>query len=427
MKPRRHGRSASVRPVAWVGLLMLAACYDSLNFDSLKCRPGVERNCPEGFECRISGAAEKGRCCPIGDLACGVADAALDAPTSDQSRMDVSMVSDSDSADSQADADPGNPADAGLDVPVTGEGGAGGTGGHKAETGVGGAGGQGSFDASTDAPLGAGGASSTGGVSATGGRVGTGGVTGTGGLAATGGIIGTGGAGTGGVNGTGGTPGSGGTGTGGASGTGGSTGCAHGQVAANEVLWIGDNWLQMPNGSTAVPTVVRDLARGAETIGPTEAYADRSISGQGIASIVFEYTKAPQGFKVLLMDGGCVDLQHGTQLDGGTDIAVETVSGKFQELLVRAAAVGSMQHIVFVLIPEAPGVPGIGPGLTALRPLLQQSCATSQVPCHFIDLQPLFAGRMSSLLSDLVNPNADGARVIGQAIWKVMQDNCIAQ
>jgi hypothetical protein len=419
MKPRRHGSFRWARPAAWAGLLMLAACYNSLDYDSLKCRPGLERNCPEGFECRISGTAEKGRCCPIGDLACGVADAASSA-------ADLGQAVDGTTTRTVLDAPTSDHPDAELDVPVTGGGGASGFGGHIADTGAGGAGGQGGVDAGTDAPLGTGGATGSGGASS-GGANGTGGVSSTGGVAATGGLVGTGGvSSSGGVATTGGAVGTGVFGTGGVNGTGGSTVCPHQQVAASEVLWIGDSWLQMPNGPSAVPAVVRDLARGSETIGPTEAYADRSMSGQGIATIVSQYTRAPQGFKVLLMDGGGLDLQRGTQTDAGTNSAIDTVNSKFQELLGKAA-VGGVQHIVFFLIPEVPGVPGIGPALTVLRPLLQQSCAASQVPCHFLDLQPLFAGRMSSLLSDLANPNADGAAIVGQAIWKLMEDDCIAQ
>lgn len=135
-----------------------------------------------------------------------------------------------------------------------------------------------------------------------------------------------------------------------------------------------------------------------------------------------------EGAKVLLMDGGTIDLIRGSPLDGGTAIAVYTVVSKFQALLAKATTGGTRQHIVFVLIPEVPGLPGTWPGLAGIRSGIQEACAASQVPCHFLDLQPIFAGHMDYYLStDRVNVSAAGAAVTGKKVWKLMQNNCIAQ
>jgi hypothetical protein len=52
---------------------------------------------------------------------------------------------------------------------------------------------------------------------------------------------------------------------------------------------------------------------------------------------------------------------------------------------------------------------------------------TQTVPCYFIDLQPLWEGHPEYTAADTINPSAEGAEVIAQSIWNVMQQNCIAQ
>ena len=47
------------------------------------------------------------------------------------------------------------------------------------------------------------------------------------------------------------------------------------------------------------------------------------------------------------------------------------------------------------------------------------------MPCHFLDLQPLWAGHPE--YSSSIQSSEAGAKVIANAIWVIMQQNCIAQ
>jgi hypothetical protein len=84
---------------------------------------------------------------------------------------------------------------------------------------------------------------------------------------------------------------------------------------------------------------------------------------------------------------------------------------------------GTVEHVIYFLPAELASIPGVA----ALRPLLQQACAGSAVPCHFLDLQPLWAGHPDYTASDGLLPSDSGGQAIAEAIWAIMQGSCIAQ
>jgi hypothetical protein len=195
--------------------------------------------------------------------------------------------------------------------------------------------------------------------------------------------------------------------------------CLRGQIKASEVTWIGDTWVTITGTQH---TRVRDLARSAGAIGPTDDYTILAAPATTMAAIATQYatqeasqTKA----KVLIMDGGTWD----TIVSGGSDASVADVVATFRQFLTQVAADGTVEHIVYYLCPELPGIPGVA----ALRPLLQQACTDSSVPCHFLDLQPLWAGHPEYTASSGIQSSEAGAKVIADAIWTIMQQSCIAQ
>jgi hypothetical protein len=128
----------------------------------------------------------------------------------------------------------------------------------------------------------------------------------------------------------------------------------------------------------------------------------------------------PTKVKVLVMDGGVWD----TILAGGSDSSVESVVNTFGQLLAQIARDGTVEQIVYLLLPELPGLPGVA----ALRPRLQQLCGQSSVPCHFRDLDPVWAGHAEYTVPGLVPvPTDAGLGVIAGEIWAVMVQYCIAQ
>ncbi len=341
-------------------------------------------------------------------------------------------------------------------------GGSGGAGGSAASGGTGGTGGTGGSAGSAasagasaggtggttggSAGVGTGGASAggTGGSSGTAGSGGTSGASGGAGTGASGGTLagasgssgtagGAGGSGggagaTGGKGGNGGGggnagamggAGSGGAASGGKGGSGGSAGgsaCSKGQVAPDEVAFIGDSWIELPGSQTRH---LYELARAAGVLPQGETYDDRSVSGSPLANIIGQY-RDNRNIKVLIMDGGGIDL-----FNGGTQAQVDAVVTRFEDFLDEVATDGNVEHIIYYLYPAIPGVPGKLSQI--MKPGMPNACAASTVPCHFVELAPLFAGKPELIGGDTIHPSEAGGNVIAEAVWKVMQDNCIAQ
>ena len=285
-----------------------------------------------------------------------------------------------------------------------------------------------------------GGKSDQGGSNATGGTPGTGGVVATGGAkassggSASGGIPATGGsksgsggapntggsiATTGGKSVTGGSPaGRGGKATGGAA-TGGSSSsaCPHVQLKGTDICTIGDSWIQITGDQV---TTLENHMKAAGVIPQGDHFDRREVSGSTLASIVGTYNNKPTNCKILVMDGGGIDL-FSTPLDPNSS-AVTAVVNAFKAFLSKVQSDGYTQHIIYSLYPVIPSTKNLnanmGPGYTA-------ACNASAVDCHLVDLEPLFQGQHFG--TDQTHADATGSKLIGDAWWKAMQDNCIAQ
>jgi hypothetical protein len=193
--------------------------------------------------------------------------------------------------------------------------------------------------------------------------------------------------------------------------------CSPKPVLASEVLWIGDTWILIPG---LQHTRVHDLAR----LGPNEDYVIMAAPAVDMAHVAQQYRtreSGPTKVKVVLMDGGTWDTIAAQAKGDPIGPAIDTAISNFQGFLSEVARDGTVEHIVYFLMPELPGIPGVA----MMRPRLQQACAGSTVPCHFLDLQPLWLGHPE--YSDGIQSSEAGARVIADAIWKIMQNNCIAQ
>jgi hypothetical protein len=197
--------------------------------------------------------------------------------------------------------------------------------------------------------------------------------------------------------------------------------CARAQVAANEVLWIGDSWVLVTGTQH---TRVRDLARASNAIGPSDDYVIGAAPAATMAAIANQYSTQEAGpikVKVVIMDGGTWD----TLVGNGSDASVSGAASAFEQFLAQVASDGTVQHVVYFLTPELPGIPGVA----ALRPLVQQACTESTVRCHFIDLTPIWSGHSDYTVTTagIPVPSEAGSEVIADAIWAVMQQHCIAQ
>jgi hypothetical protein len=192
-------------------------------------------------------------------------------------------------------------------------------------------------------------------------------------------------------------------------------------VNGNEVLWIGDSWVLITGSQR---THLRDQARDAGALGQMDDYVNAAAPATTMADIANQYAARQAGaikVKVLLMDGGTWD----TIMMGASDAVVTSVVNTFRDLLAKTASDGTVQHVVYFLVPELMGIPGVA----ALRPLLRDACAQSTpVQCHFLDLDPIWMGHSEYTTPGLIPvPTEAGGIAIADAIWAIMQAECIAQ
>jgi hypothetical protein len=195
--------------------------------------------------------------------------------------------------------------------------------------------------------------------------------------------------------------------------------CVHGQIKANEVIWIGDSWITDPGTQH---DGVRDLARGAGALGTGEDYVLLAQAAKNISQIADQYNTreaSANKVKVILMNGGGWDLIAAN----GSDAAITSVVSTFTQFLTKVANDGTVQHVIYFLYPELPTTPNVA----GLRPGVRNACAQSEVPCHFLDLQPFWVGHSEYTALNGVQASEAGAQVIADQIWAIMQANCIAQ
>ena len=201
--------------------------------------------------------------------------------------------------------------------------------------------------------------------------------------------------------------------------------CSGGQVSADEVLWIGDSWIIEPGTQR---TTVKDLAFAAGTIAANEEYPSSAAHNASMALIAQQYDTRERGtpkVKVLLVDGGTWDTLAAQMTGSSVAAAIDQALADFQQFLSKVSIDGTVEHIVYFLVPELMNIPGVA----EMRPRLKQACAESSVPCHFIDLQEVWeqGDPAAYTASNGFFPSAAGGVAIGQAIWATMQAHCIAQ
>jgi hypothetical protein len=199
-------------------------------------------------------------------------------------------------------------------------------------------------------------------------------------------------------------------------GSGGNSGCQHVQLEGSDVCTIGDSWIQLPGNQV---TTLENHMIAAGVI-PQGAHFDRrEVSGSNLSAIVKTYSDEPSNCKILVMDGGGIDLFN-TPL--GDQQAIDEVVQDFTAFLAKVKTDGYVQHIIYSLYPVIPGTPNLNANM---KPGFSAACAASAVDCHLVDLEPLFKGQ--HFATDNIHADNAGGVIIGDAWWKAMKENCIAQ
>jgi hypothetical protein len=211
----------------------------------------------------------------------------------------------------------------------------------------------------------------------------------------------------------------------------GSTGCSRGEVAANQVLWLGDTFFARNHQITAY---LEEEARTAGALASGERYRDNSrnvanslaAAGNGIAE-QYAAGVAEAPVEVVIMTGGGADILLGSCDGVIPDCPVLTAAADAARELLSTMAADGVSHVVYVFYPD-PVDTGLREKMDGLRPLIESACAESPVPCHWLDLRPTFEGRYAEyILPDGIVPSPAGAQAAAEAIWATMQQYCVAQ
>jgi hypothetical protein len=200
---------------------------------------------------------------------------------------------------------------------------------------------------------------------------------------------------------------------------------------ANEVVIVGDAFFA---SSHEVTGFLEELARQSGALDVGERYRDASqVMGNGLAypneGILDQYmganSEAPA--KVVIMNGGGADALLGScdTLDS-TCPMIQDASAALARLYDTMATDG-VEAVVFVAYPN-PQPADVRDKMDLLRPELERRCVESPVPCHLVDLRPVFEGHYDEYIQDIgLNPTTAGSEAAADAIWSVMQDSCLAQ
>jgi len=240
------------------------------------------------------------------------------------------------------------------------------------------------------------------------------------------------------------------------------TGCARGMTNANQVVVIGDSYLDPLFSATGTDIVADAQNAGALAANMTYRHYYQGgaalNSGMGPLSIPFQYemlalmdptVSNPSDINTVIMNGGASDflLADRTCLfspptfgDGGVRNAscYNTVQGAMNRLamLMQEMAQKGVKHIVYFFYPHldptgggllTTPAPSVNDTIDYAASQAQQVCET--VPhCVFVDSRPAFEGQTAQYISgDRLNPSATGAQVLADLVWQTMVDHCIAQ
>jgi lysophospholipase L1-like esterase len=219
-----------------------------------------------------------------------------------------------------------------------------------------------------------------------------------------------------------------------AGGSGGARVCEKGTTKGKDVLLIGDSFIALSHDITKDLIA---LARDDGALAASDSYRDNSVSGTqlygGISpQIPQQYVNGAKDApaKIVIMDGGGNDMLNNTCSDPPTAScqAIQSAVGAVQDLFTQMGKDG-VETVVYFFYPENQKNATQRAKIDVLRTQLQQVCYSSVSPkCYGVDLRPVFDGHFTEyVLSDGIHPTAAGSQASAEAIWGVMQDDCIAQ
>ncbi len=225
----------------------------------------------------------------------------------------------------------------------------------------------------------------------------------------------------------------------------GPTTCPKGPTKGSSLLLIGDSYIAL--NDVFVPEITR-LAKAAGALAADDKYANRSFSGTqmvgGVFAIPSQYAdeKNTDGHvKTVIMTGGGNDILVGrrecitTSAPPENKNCIDTINAATaaaKTLLAKMSSDG-VTNVIYFFYPTLPGGGAGGKKdlenktLDYAYPLVKKACdEAAPVKCHFVDTRGLF-GDTAADFQDGIHPTAPNTNKIVAAVWKKMQETCVAQ
>lgn len=206
--------------------------------------------------------------------------------------------------------------------------------------------------------------------------------------------------------------------------------CSPSDIAPDDVLILGDVLIEL---SIYVAELEKRMVEaGSLEAGAhyrNEAQAGLSRLAKGALSFDAQYSGAREAGvpRVIIMDGGATDVLSGDcagMLTPKCPAAAAAVQGA--EALLSRFAEDGVEQLVYFFYGDPVGNPVLKDGIDLMRPLLENACGKSPVPCHWLDLRPVFAGHPEFVGGDGLVFTDAGATAAAEATFELMQARCIA-
>lgn len=210
--------------------------------------------------------------------------------------------------------------------------------------------------------------------------------------------------------------------------------CAPAPLAADELVVLGDSLLTLSVFTGELEAAA--VAAGGVELGADEHLRDysselTSMLAEGPLGLHNQYDASQEDgpARVVIMDGGATDMLQDACAGGATPDcpAVQAAVLGAERLLARMADDG-VQHVVYFFYADATANEALREGIDVLRPLVENACGRSPVPCHWLDLRPVFEGHYAEYATgvDGIVFSDAGARAAAEAIWSLVEERCIA-
>jgi hypothetical protein len=197
-----------------------------------------------------------------------------------------------------------------------------------------------------------------------------------------------------------------------------------------DVLILGDSVLELSEFSGCLETRAASEGRlPADAHYRDSASALTSFLAEGAFSLHEQYATARDAgpARLVIMNGGATDmLQLNCPMPVADDCPAVQAALSGARLLFARMAEDGVARLAYLFYPDPVDNTGLKAGLDTLRPLLENACAQSPIPCLWIDLRPTFASGSDYFGDDGIVFSQAGACAAADTLFSALAERCPA-